>query len=405
MDEDSGSQEIQSWEPTSVIKERIIDRSLVIALALASVAFILGSIVSPTYAFSPGFYFDILCIVGLIIVVLLRFRIGLSFKIWYVIAFVYCLFISSLLQYGTVSTQLPLSVLVPFIAALAFNFRTSLIVLVWVTISFGIVAFLYTSGLIESRIENPLNNLVTLWVSTIVVFVVASSVVILLMNRYNEEMNTIVKKLKKRDKELVGHLEEKNVMIQDIHHRVKNNLAVVSGLLELQMLSIEDPELQRTMQKSVNRILSIAKVHEKLYQSEDFNKIPFKEYVDDLTTVILDSMNSERLNIQFESQIEANFLSVNKGVPLGIIFNELITNSIKYGFSADKNNQIKITVAEKEGLVHTTYEDNGVGIENFEEASSKSLGFSIIGSLLAQMKAEYKYDTENGFKLSFSFAP
>lgn len=405
MDDGLGFQDIQSWEPTSVIKERIIDRSLVIALALTSVAFILGSFVSPTYAFSPGFYFDIVCILGLILIVLFRIRVGITFKIWFVIAFVYSLFISSLLQYGTVSTQLPLSVLVPFIAALAFNFRTSLLVLVWVTISFAIVAFLYINGLIESRVENPLNNLATLWVSTIVVFAVTSSVVILLMNRFNEEMISIVNKLKKRDKELVGHLEEKNVMIQEIHHRVKNNLAVVSGILELQVLNIEDPELQKTMQKSVNRILSIAKVHEKLYQSEDYNKIPFKEYVDDLSKVILDSMNSDRLDIQFESQIETKFLSVNKGVPLGIIFNELITNSIKYGFRPETHNLIKITVTEKEGLIHTIYEDNGVGVDNFEEASSKSLGFSIISSLLAQIKAEYQYDTKNGFKLSFSFPP
>ncbi len=395
--------DIQSWEPILVIKERVLDRSLLFAAILASLAFIIASFISPTYGFSPGFYTDIVCLIGLYVVYYFREKAPLRFKLSAIIVFVFVLFISSLVQYGTVSTQLTLSILIPFLTILAYNLRVTLIVMAGVILSFGIIAFLYINGTIESRIENPLNDLITLWTTTGIVILVSSSIIVLMMNRYNEEMIGIVGKLKKRDKELVGHLEEKTVMIQEIHHRVKNNLAVVSGLLELQVLNIDDPDLQKTMQKSVNRILSIAKVHEKLYQSEDFNKIPFKEYVDDLSNVILASMNSERLDITFESEIETEFLSINKGVPIGIIFNELITNSIKYGFKPDKDNRILISISEHEDMIHATYSDNGVGIENFEEAASSSLGFSIIGSLLSQIKADYSYETQNGFKLSFSF--
>lgn len=405
MDGSKEFQDIQSWEPITVIKERVLDRSLLFAALLALFAFIIASFVSPTYAFSPGFFCDIGSLGGLFIVYFLRKKIPLRFKLSAVIAFVFFLFISSLMQYGTVSTQLPLSLLIPFLTILAFNLRVTLFVLAGVVFSFGLVAFLYLNGTIESRIINPLNDLTTLWTTTGIVLIVSGSIIVLLMDRYNQEMNIVIKKLKKRDSELVGHLEEKNVMIQEIHHRVKNNLAVVSGLLELQVLNIDDSDLQKTMQKSVNRILSIAKVHEKLYQSENFNKIPFKEYVDDLSKVILDSMNSERLDIQFESRIETEFLSINKGVPIGIIFNELITNSIKYGFRSDTENHIKITVTEKEGLIHAVYEDNGIGIDDFEEASSRSLGFSIIDSLFTQIKAEHKYETKDGFKVSFSFLP
>ena len=192
-------------------------------------------------------------------------------------------------------------------------------------------------------------------------------------------------------------------MIQEIHHRVKNNLAVVSGLLMLQMSSIDDEKLTVAMQKSVNRIMSIAKVHQMLYQSEDFNKIPFKQYVDELADEILSTMNSEDKNIQFQSSIDIEYMSINHSVPLGIIFNELITNSIKYGFNGTTENHIQITGTLVENSVHICYLDSGPGIMNFEEASTKSLGFSLIESLFTQIDATFEYNTAQQFRLDFRF--
>ncbi|MBO6524456.1 MAG: hypothetical protein JJ971_11560 [Balneolaceae bacterium] len=403
MVDELGFQDIQSWEPISVIKERVLDHTLFFGSLLALFAFITGSLISPTYAFSPGFYLDIGSISGLFIIYFIGNRISLRLKLAVVILFVFLIFLGSLTQYGTVSTQLTLVVIIPFLCTIAFNFRVTLFVLFGVLLSFALIAYLYISGSIESRIPNPLNNLPKLWITTGIIIFVASSIIILVMHRFNQEMDIVIKKLKKRDQELVGHLDEKNVMIQEIHHRVKNNLAVVSGLLELQVMNVESPEHKKMLQKSVNRILSIAKVHEMLYQSENFNQIPFKDYVDELAHTILKSMNSDQLDIKFESQIEIEYLNVTKGVPLGIIFNELITNSIKYGFNPNIESRIKIHVYSKEGLLHTTYEDNGVGIDDFEEAFTKSLGFSLIESLLSQIRAEHSYQTDNGFKLSFSF--
>ena len=114
-------------------------------------------------------------------------------------------------------------------------------------------------------------------------------------------------------------------------------------------------------------------------------------------------MNAAENDIHFESNIEVKYLSINHSVPLGIIFNELITNSIKYGFSNGYENHMQITVTPTDDMIHVTYEDNGPGIENFDEASSKSLGFSLINSLLTQIDAEYSYETDEQFKLSFSF--
>ncbi|GAB5408797.1 MAG: hypothetical protein BalsKO_11620 [Balneolaceae bacterium] len=403
MVDELGFEDIKSWEPITVIKERVVDRTLFFSSILALIAFAITSYVSGTYAFSPGFFIDIGSLSGLFIVYFFRNRIQLRFKLSAVIVFVFLLFITSLSQYGTVSTQLTLSVLIPFLSIIAFNLRTALFVLIGFLLSFSLIAGLFLTGVIESRLPNPLDSLPSLWITTGIILFVSSAIIVWIMHSYDREMNLVIKKLKERDDQLVEHLKEKNVMIQEIHHRVKNNLAVVSGLLELQAMNIDNPELKKLMQNSVNRIFSIAKVHEMLYQSDDFNKIPFKKYIDELTQEIFDSMNSDEMNIKFESQIDVEFLNVNKGVPLGIVFNELITNSIKYGLTPGRNNQIMIKVYSEGGFIHTIYEDNGKGIQDFKISTSKSLGFSLINSLLSQINATQTYETENGFKLSFSF--
>lgn len=199
------------------------------------------------------------------------------------------------------------------------------------------------------------------------------------------------------------NLHEKNVLLQEIHHRMKNNLAVVSGLLSLQSLNVEDQNSKFILNKSTNRIMSIAKVHQMLYESKNFNRIPFDKYVNELSTIILDSMNDEMKNIEIETEIDVEFISINHGVPLGIIFNELITNSVKYGFKNQSENKISVSVRQFDNRIEVVYEDNGVGIDDFELESSKSLGFTLIYSLLDQIEATFDFDTKDRFKLRFDF--
>lgn len=199
------------------------------------------------------------------------------------------------------------------------------------------------------------------------------------------------------------NLNERNVLLQEIHYRVKNNLAVVSGLLSLQSYNINNQNSKFILEKSTNRIMSIAKVHEMLYESKNFNRIPFNRYINELSSIILESMNDDGKTISFETDITIDYISINHGVPLGIIFNELITNSVKYGFNGDIDNRIKIEVSKSEDRFVVVYEDNGIGIENFDTASTKSLGFTLVDSLMHQIEADYEYDTNDKFKLTFNF--
>lgn len=207
----------------------------------------------------------------------------------------------------------------------------------------------------------------------------------------------------KKDKVIRDNLDEKNVMLQEIHHRVKNNLAVVSGLLSLQSYHIQDEKLSAILQKSTNRILSIAKVHEMLYESENFNRIHFSTYITELSDTILSSLNIDRDQIELKHDIEVEHININHGVPLGIIFNELITNSVKYAFKDATQKKIHITVSRLENQIQVEYQDSGAGIKDFKTASTKNLGFTLIEALMSQIKADFDYETNGKFQLTFSF--
>ena len=398
------------WDPISIIKGRLLDTSLFFGALFASIVFIFAFFLSPTYLFSLGFYIDTFSILCLFGVHFFRHRLGIEIRISAILLFVFMLFMVNIFQYGNTSTQKALVTLIPFLSILVFDIRKT-IILFAITIGFYcLAAYLFLTKTLVFVPPFPENESISTWVVSVMVTGISGIIIMLLVNRYNNEISSLVKnlqattsKLEVRDKQRKEHLEEKNIMIQEIHHRVKNNLAVVSGLLELQMRAVGDEKLNEAMQKSANRIMSIAKVHQMLYQSEDFNKIPFKQYVDELADVILGNMNSEMKHIDFQNQVDVAYLSINHGVPLGIIFNELITNSIKYAFKDSDKNKILITVSEKDNRIHVCYRDNGPGIENFKTASTKSLGFSLINSLLAQIDAEKSFHTDEEFRLDFSF--
>ena len=398
------------WDPISVIRTRLLDQALLVGALLASVTFVIALVLSDYYFNTVGFYLDVLSLSILYLVFFFRSGFNLKARVLAILVVVSLLFISSVYQYGTVATQKSLIALIPFLSILIFDLKKTLGIFVVVMVAYFFVAYLFISGIVTYQPGPRFNSWITLWIISGLVMIIVGLVIALLVNNYNKEINTVVsdlrettRKLEIRDQQHVEHLKEKNTMIQEIHHRVKNNLAVVSGLLMLQMSSIDDEKLTVAMQKSVNRIMSIAKVHQMLYQSEDFNKIPFKQYVDELADEILSTMNSEDKNIQFRSAIDIEYMSINQSVPLGIIFNELITNSIKYGFKNKADNKIEITVTKEQQKVHVCYTDNGPGIMNFKEASSKSLGFSLIESLFTQIDATFEYNTTQQFRLDFRF--
>lgn len=208
---------------------------------------------------------------------------------------------------------------------------------------------------------------------------------------------------KKYENAIRKSLKEKETLLAEVHHRVKNNLAIISGLLEMQVFNTEDEQLLGKLKESQSRILSIAMVHEKLYSSESFSEIAINKYIDDLLGMIIGSMGDKK-NIRIEKDMEAIFLTMEQAVPCGLLLNELITNCFKHGFQKVDSGVIKIAIKKQQGQVLLSIKDNGTGLpQDFDVESQASLGMTLITTLVKQLDGELNVTSNGGscFEIAF----
>jgi len=192
---------------------------------------------------------------------------------------------------------------------------------------------------------------------------------------------------KKRSEEmLTASLREKETMLKEIHHRVKNNLQVISSLLSLQSRSIKDKAAIEAFSESHDRIRSMALIHEKLYRSENLSRVDIQDYIRSLANDVIRSYGiEERTRLKFE--MDEVFLGIDKAIPCGLIARELITNCAKHAFPDGREGEIKIDLIQGEGEVEFVVSDDGVGLPNgFDIKSGSSLGLMLVRSLVDQLR-------------------
>lgn len=197
---------------------------------------------------------------------------------------------------------------------------------------------------------------------------------------------------------------EKEMLLKEIHHRVKNNLTIISSLLNLQSRYITDKESREIFKQSQNRAKSMALIHEKLYQSTDLKKIDFGDYIQSLSSDLFHTNVVNPNLITLKLNVEEIFLDINTAIPLGLIVNELITNSLKHAFPTDMTGEININFHSKDNQYEFIMKDNGIGFpENINFANTDSLGLQIINSLTKQIDGNIELDQSNGteFKITF----
>lgn len=208
-----------------------------------------------------------------------------------------------------------------------------------------------------------------------------------------------IDKRKKLEKELQRSLYEKDLMMKEIHHRVKNNMQVISSLLSLQSMHHDDTETKHLLLESKNRVKSMAMVHEKLYQSENLQKIDMKEYIDQVITHLFISYGQNKNMIKTQVEVESVQMDINTAVPVGLIINELLTNALKYAFPEGKGKlSLKLHLDDDKYCLKIS--DNGIGLpDDFDINHTKTLGFQLVYRLVRQLKGTIKIGINNGTKI------
>ncbi|MBD3615959.1 MAG: PAS domain S-box protein [Gracilimonas sp.] len=209
---------------------------------------------------------------------------------------------------------------------------------------------------------------------------------------------------RKAEEQVRKSLREKEMMLAEIHHRVKNNLAVITGLLELQSYSAESESAKRILKDSQMRVNSIAMVHEKLYQSEDFSEVDINQYFEELSGIIHKTMQQSDLEVDIELNIKPVKLPITQAIPCGLLLNEILSNSFKHAFTDSKKGNIKICLSQPEDKLLLIIQDDGIGLpENSEMDITKSMGMTLIKTLAKQLNASFSFRNEGGAVFEFKF--
>ena len=203
---------------------------------------------------------------------------------------------------------------------------------------------------------------------------------------------------KEAEEQIHASLAEKEVLLKEIHHRVKNNLQIISSLLHLQSVKLEDEALLRAFDDSQHRIRSMALIHEELYQSGDLARIDFVAYVRRLTDNLFESYGVDENRIGLSVEVDSLLLTIDKAIPMGLIINELVSNSLKYAFPGDRQGRIRIELRAGEGDPFSlTVGDDGSGLpEDIDVDTAESLGLRLVTSLVGQLRARIDVDRTDG---------
>ena len=220
------------------------------------------------------------------------------------------------------------------------------------------------------------------------------------------ELESKERKRKEAEEYLKKSLAEKEVLLREVHHRVKNNMQIISSILRMQSRNIDDDKLKEVLQESQNRIHSMALIHENLYSNEGLADIKFANYVQSLTGNIARSYASQQSRVSFDFNIEDANLSMDIAIPCGLIINELISNSFKYAFKNRTRGVISISFRhiDNDGSYQLKVSDDGIGIpKDVNISNTKSLGMKIVHKLVKQIDGELHSDFSNGTEFRIIF--
>ena len=214
-----------------------------------------------------------------------------------------------------------------------------------------------------------------------------------------ERLNAEIAERLKKEQELAASIEEKDILLREIHHRVKNNLQLVASLLNLRMNRLERGDTWDLLENIKHKIHSMAHVHEHLYRSDTLTKIDMRNYLD--TFVEQDAGLSEGTAVAYSVEADGVFLSIDRAMPIGLIVSELVMNARKYAFTGRANGRIAIALRKKDGnRLALSVADDGVGLPDGQVPGGNSLGYLLIKALSTQLGGTLKTESSDGLTVT-----
>ena len=225
------------------------------------------------------------------------------------------------------------------------------------------------------------------------------------LTRLNERLSREIGDRVRAEQEVRASLREKEALLQEVHHRVKNNLQLVCSLLDLQQSRIDDERTRAFLQDSERRVRSMALIHEQLYKSNDLTQIDFSEYLDNLTEALSDSYSPHGGPVSVIALSDRVLLGVDTALPCGLIINELVSNSLKHAFSNDQEGHVSVEFRSNQPTGYTLIvADNGVGLpEDWGHTNSQSLGLKLVRRLASQLRGKIEVRSNQGTEFRITF--
>lgn len=280
----------------------------------------------------------------------------------------------------------------------------------WVIVFFNSTIILLLAGLlilyyngnaiyalsIEAQANINLCNLIGTGIVVLVIMIYFSRTI----NKKDEALVNANVELERQNNEILEQRNHLQILLKEIHHRVKNNLQIISSLMSLQAGKEEDERLTLFLNESKRRVEAIALIHEKLYQDDKVNRVDFNTYLEDL-------LNSQKvINPRVECILNSKDVTLNldTAVPLGLIISEMFANSIKHAFPNIEDPKLSVELLDSNEGFELIIQDNGIGLpKDFNLSTPSSLGFEIINALTSQINGSLKYSNENGAKFHIYF--
>ena len=200
-----------------------------------------------------------------------------------------------------------------------------------------------------------------------------------------------------QQRKLKNLLSEKEVLLQEVHHRVKNNLAIISGFLQLQEIVSDHERTKSVLMSNYNRVKSMALIHEELYKAKDFTGLEFDHYLELMLKELRQTVADPDKDIDLILDSEPLYMNLNQAVPLALIINELVSNAYTFAFEGRTEGRIMVGVKEEDGTIKVSVKDDGVGLpENFKFEETPTLGTTIVMSYSKQLKADVSIESDHG---------